>query len=216
MRNSLKLMVGVVLATLLMNGQAKAERHQKPNAYVPLPSDTHVYQYIPSDLRSNVAPNYGTPYRCDKEGHAILSKKSTSYGNCLTYHSESNNSRWVISYIPYITIDNDGLVKAKTFQVLRIFKVLEGKNKLWVAFEETKNSRTATYVSTGAQKFASTKGNSDIDFVQSDESTGNDIAQAPQPTKENCAGKNFFEKAACELKNAGVENAVGTVINNSR
>lgn len=216
MRNSLKLMVGVALSTLLlMTGQVNAERKgerqigstRESSGDINLRWSTQLHPYVPSDLNSkHVAPAFGMPFRCNKEGYAITSAVKSD-GDCFTYYSKSKNSSWVISYGE---LNNYG--KKKT----RVFKVLGGENKLWVAFEAN-NSRTATYMSTGAQKFASTKGNSDTDVAQSpDESTSNDVAQVPQPTKENCAGKNLFEKAACELKNAGVENAVGTIINKSR
>lgn len=87
--------------------------------------------------------------------------------------------------------------------------------ELWAKFNPKNNENI--YASTGAQKFAGIKGNGNTDVAQSpDESGNNEVAQAPQAGRENCADKNFFEKAACELKNAGVGNAIGTIINKTR
>ncbi|MDP2028170.1 MAG: hypothetical protein Q8K12_00825 [Thiobacillus sp.] len=213
MSKSLKLMM-VAFCTLFMAGQATAERKgesdigstRESNGDINLRWNTKLHPYVPSDLNSkHVAPAFGMPFRCNKEGYAITSAVK-SHGDCFTYYSKSQNSSWVISYGE---LNKYGKKKAQ------VFKVLGGENKLWVAFEAN-NTHTATYMSNDAQKFASNKGNSNTDVAQSpDESGNNEVAQAPQPGRENCADKNFFEKAACELKNAGVEN-IGTIINKGR
>lgn len=214
MSKCLKLMI-VAFCALFMAGQANAERkgersigaNQESSGDINLRWNTKLHPYVPSDLNSkHVAPAFGLPFRCNEKGYAITATAVRSYGDCFTYYSKSQNSSWIISYGE---LNKHGKKKAQ------VFKVIDGENKPWVAFWGN-DGRTATYMSTDALRYAGTKGNSDNDVARSPNQSGNDdVVQAPQPAKENCTGKSFFEKTACEMKNAGAEN-VGTIINKGR
>ena len=183
-------------------GQASAGDQDVAHAY----GNKHVFQFIPSDskaIRSFGCDEHGNEIKRSQNGAPGRREASTLvyFGGCTIFHSDSTGTSWVISYVP-----NPGTPA----RAVHIFKMKNSELILWAKFNPRDN--TNVYASTGAQKFAGIKGSSNTDIAQSpDESGNNEVAQAPQPARENCADKNFFEKAACELKNAGIENAIGTI-----
>lgn len=223
MKNSLKLMM-VAFCALFMAGQANAVQYleDKYSGIHMLSDNQHVFTFIPRDIKGIQGNTTRAIYKCDEHGNELVtgsSKPARSqqiekrYGvskseTCATFYSKSTDTSWVIAFVP-----SYGGVSARARQ---IHKLKDGQFRLWATFNPKDHDRNI-YASTGAQKFAGRNGDRNTDVARSpDEPENNEVAQAPHPAKENCAGKNFFEKAACELKNAGVENAVGTIINKSR
>lgn len=197
-----------VLFTLSMIGTAAAERkgdwrpdgakssssHQRISmADNNLRQGGHVLPFVPHDLKGKD----GEGIYCDDQGNEMSVKvRKPGYGICFEYYSNSEKTTWLINY-------GGGT---------RVYKVGENGPTLWATFG-TKNAHVATYASPEAQKYASARGTSNTDVAQSrpgKDST--EVAQSPQPAKENCGGKGFLEKAACELRNAGIERAVGAII----
>ena len=223
MKNSLKFLLALCLITVLVpvnakerqpgnhNGQKNvSQEFSANNSWIK--ANKHVYTYIPRDVKgsrgirgSELNKKMGS-YSCDEDGNLIpVEVESQKRGGCLMYASDSTKTSWIIRYVR----QTHGPVYAE-----QVFEVRNGNLELWAAFDP--KTKKNVYASNDAQKFASRNGRT-IEVAQSPgESTDNETSQATQPARENCAGKNFFEKAACELKNAGVENAVGTIINNSR
>ncbi len=147
---------------------------------------SHARSHVPSDIKS--LPGDG--FACNKQGKNMNSGSNTNKdeGRCMKYHSASENSNWVIRY-------------AGTGGAQQVFKLDKNNLKLWVAFE-AENSTAITYASAEAQNSTN----------KTSEGVNTEVAQSPQPAKENCGGKGFIEKAACEMRNAGIERAVGAIM----
>ena len=152
MKNSLKLVVGV-LFMVLMIGQANADarsdrqwhnRHQ--NDQMTRASDRlaknnpQVIPYMPSDIRGED----GMSITCDEHGNTVDDSHTTS--RCYTYHSKQTGTAWKIRYT-----QPNGVGE-------QVFKIQNHKLKLWASFNERHEN---IYASTDAQRYASAHSNGD-------------------------------------------------------
>lgn len=102
----------------IMDWRGKESKHSDTEARRLLRSNSHVFAYVPADIRSAGEPSL----RCDKSG---IRTQSLS-GYCIDYDSDAERTSWKIRYESVGRID-------------RVFKYAGYKNRyspldLWVAF----------------------------------------------------------------------------------
>lgn len=170
MKNSLKLVMGLLLGVLFVGQANSAGEAKNPNRerdkfrviMTGLQNNKHIYPFIPTDLRGiknskgvEGRGSYGT-YICDDNGQVVPAESMS--GGCYTYQSSSTRTYWTILFVTK---------PGSTTRVKKIFKQEGSQLKLWAQFDPKNDVNT--YASNEARKFAGNQSGGNTNVVKENE-----------------------------------------------